>query len=80
MKYGCPVITSNVSSLPEAGGDAAIYIDPENTKDIAEKMEKVLSDTRLRESMIKKGFVHVKKFSWEKTAEETLDVLQKLVD
>ncbi len=78
MKYGCPVITSNVSSLPEAGGDAALYIDPENAKDIAEKITKILDNKDTREEMIKKGYEHLKKFSWEKAAKETLQVLQTL--
>jgi glycosyltransferase involved in cell wall biosynthesis len=48
------VITSNISSLPEAGGDAALYVDPENVDDIREKMEKLLKDDKLREDLIKK--------------------------
>ena len=78
MKYGCPVITSNVSSLPEAGGDAAVYFNPESTEEIAEKIEKVISSEKLREEMIKKGYEQIKKFSWEKTAKETLKVLEEL--
>lgn len=78
MKYKCPVITSNVSSLPEAGGDAALYVNPEETKDIAEKMEEVLSDKNLREKMVKKGEEQVKKFSWEKSAKEVLQVLEEV--
>lgn len=78
MKYGCPVITSNISSLPEAGGDAAVYINPESVKDITEKINKVLKDENLRKEMIKKGEAQVKKFSWEKTAKETLSALEKL--
>lgn len=79
MKNGCPVITSKISSLPEAGGDAALYIDPEDTSDIAKKIIKVLDDSKLRKSMIEKGLEHVKKFSWEKTATQTLKVLEELV-
>ncbi len=75
MKYGCPVITSNVSSLPEAGGDAAMYVDPLDSNDIAGKIEKVISSPTLREEMVKKGYTHIQKFSWEKAAKETLDVL-----
>ncbi len=78
MKYGCPVITSNVSSLPEAGGDAALYVDPMSVEDIAEKMEKVMSSPSLREEMVKKGYNHIRKFSWEKAARETLGILQEL--
>lgn len=76
MQYGCPVVTSNVSSLPEAGGEAALYIDPENVSDIVEKIQKVLNDENFRMEMIKKGKEHVKKFSWEKAAKETLAVLE----
>jgi glycosyltransferase involved in cell wall biosynthesis len=77
MKYGCPVITSNVSSLPEAGGDAAEYIDPESSGDIASKIEKVLNDKKLRDRMIEKGREQVKKFSWEKAANEVVDVFDR---
>lgn len=78
MKYGCPVLVSNVSSLPEAGGDAAIYFDPKDANDIKEKIEKVISNTKLRSEMIEKGKLQIKKFSWEKTARETLRVLESL--
>ncbi|MCL5439119.1 MAG: glycosyltransferase family 4 protein [Patescibacteria group bacterium] len=78
MVNGCPVLTSNVSSLPEAGGDAALYFDPKNPKDIASKIQRVIEDKKLRTEMIKKGYDQARKFSWEKTARETLDVLGKV--
>lgn len=78
MKYGCPVITSNVSSLPEAGGEAALYIDPLSVSDITAKMENIIKDKELRAKLIKKGLEQVKKFSWEKTARETLKVLEEI--
>ena len=77
MKFACPVVTSNISSLPEAGGDAAIYFDPEDTGDITEKMKKVLGDSKLRSDMIKKGHEQVKKFSWDRAAKEVIEVLEK---
>jgi len=80
MKNGCPVILSNISSLPEAGGNAALYIDPENVNDISEKIDKVLTDKKIRSDMIKKGYEQVKKFSWEKTAKETLRVLEGIAN
>ena len=80
MKYGCPVVTSNTSSLPEAGGDAALYFDPEDSSDIAEKIKKLLSDDKLKEDMIEKGYKQAKKFSWEKAAKETLHVLKEVVN
>jgi glycosyltransferase involved in cell wall biosynthesis len=78
MQYNCPVITSNVSSLPEAGGDAALYVDPTNVSDIADKMSSLLTNDELRKELIAKGQKQIKKFSWEKTAKETLEVLTKI--
>ena len=78
MQYGCPVITSNVSSLPEAGGDAALYCNPEDVDDITKNLKLITENLKLREEMIKKGYEQVKKFSWEKTARKTLDVLQEI--
>lgn len=79
MRYECPVVTSNVSSLPEAGGDAAIYFDPNNSQDIKDKIEKVLTDRNLREKMIEKGNIHYKKFTWEKSAKEVMDVIKESI-
>ena len=78
MKFGCPVLASNVSSLPEAGGDAAVYFNPEDADEMAEKIENVVSDPKLREEMIKKGYNQIKKFSWKKSAMKTLEVLESL--
>ena len=78
MQHGCPVITSKISSLPEAGGDAALYVDPGDVKDIAEKIKHVITNDKLREELIEKGKIQVRKFSWEKTARAALDVLQEV--
>jgi glycosyltransferase involved in cell wall biosynthesis len=78
MQYGCPVLVSNVSSLPEVGGDACLYFDPENADEIAQKIDLVISDEKQRKEMIEKGKIQVKKFSWEKTAKQTLQVLEEL--
>lgn len=78
MKQGCPVITSNISSLPEAGGEACLYVDPENIDDIAQKITKLVGNDKLRKELIEKGKAQVKKFSWEKTAKETLKVLEEV--
>ncbi|HSD98657.1 MAG TPA: glycosyltransferase family 1 protein [Patescibacteria group bacterium] len=78
MKYGTPVVTSKVSSLPEAGGDAALYVNPEDVSDIAKAMQKLLDNPKLRLELVKKGYEHIKKFSWEKSAKETLNVLQEM--
>jgi len=76
---GVPVITSNVSSMPEIGGNAAVYVNPRNVGDIRNKLKQVLEDKALREDLIKKGFNQVKKFSWEKTAKETIAVYQRIM-
>jgi glycosyltransferase involved in cell wall biosynthesis len=78
MSYGCPVIASNISSLPEAGGDAALYVDPLNIEDIKKKLEVITEDADLRQKLIKKGYEQVRKFSWEKTARETLKELENI--
>lgn len=79
MSCGLPVVTSNVSSMPEVGGDAAIYVNPEDIQDIKKKLKNVLEDTKLRGMMIEKGFNQVKKFSWEKTAEQTVEAYKGLI-
>lgn len=80
MANGCPVIVSNVSSLPEAAGEAALYVDPEKVEDIAEKMDSLLQNSSLREELVQKGLKQVKKFSWDKTARQTLEILHAMVD
>jgi len=79
MQYNCPGITSNVSSLPEAGGDAALYVDPEDVEDIAAKIVQLISNEQLRKELIAKGKEQTKKFSWEKSARQALEVLEEVV-
>jgi len=76
MSYGTPVITSNFSSLPEAVGDAAIMVNPYNLDELSRAMEMVLGDNNLKKYLIKKGYEQIKKFSWRKCAEETLNTLK----
>ncbi len=75
---GCPVITSNLSSMPEVGGDAALLVDPKNVEELAKAMRRILTDGKLKAEMIRKGFLNVKHFSWEKTARETLKVFEEV--
>src|SRR3989338_9253751 len=74
---GCPVITSNLSSMPEVAGKGAVFVDPYSVDDIVIGLRK-MEDRRLRMEMIKKGFENIKRFSWEKAARETLAVLESL--
>ncbi|MBU1255995.1 glycosyltransferase, partial [Patescibacteria group bacterium] len=72
---GCPVITSDVSSMPEVAGQGAILVEPRNIEQITKNMYKIISDNNLRKDLIEKGNQNVKRFSWEKCAQETLKVI-----
>ena len=61
-----PVVTSNVSSMPEAGGDAALYADPKNPSEIAQRLKSILDDPALRQQLVEKGRVQREKFSQHK--------------
>jgi glycosyltransferase involved in cell wall biosynthesis len=78
MACGCPAVTSNTSSLPEVVGEAGIMVNPYDTDGLAQAMRLVLTDDKLRDDMIRKGLEQSKKFSWEKTAEQTLEVYNKV--
>lgn len=78
---GTPVITSNLSSMPEVAGEGAILVDPYSIEEIADAMINVASHksqvtSKKRENLIREGFKNVQRFSWEKCARETLEVLE----
>lgn len=75
---GVPVITSNISSMPEIAGDGAILVNPSNTKTISEALQVILKDKEAVRELVKRGFENVKKFSWSKCAFETYSVYQKV--
>ncbi len=77
MACGTPVITSNVSSLPEVAGDAALLIDPLDVDGLAAAMRRVLSDGDLRRQMRAKGLEQARRFTWEETARRTLQVYEE---
>ncbi len=76
MQCGCPVITSNVSSLPEVAGDAALLVDPNSVEAIAGAMYDVLSNPSLRCQMQEKGLRQAGHFSWRRCAEQTLEAYE----
>lgn len=80
MACGCPVVTSNLSSLPEVVRDAGYLINPYDEDEIAKAMLEILKNENLKENLIKKGLERIKKFSWRKTAEETLEVYKEVLD
>jgi len=69
MANGTPVLASNISSLPEVLGDAALLVNPENVFEISKGMKHLLFDTSLRSDLIEKGFEQARKYSWKKSAE-----------
>ena len=76
---GCPVALSERSSLPEVGGNAACYFNPEDTNSMRDAIEKILYDQSIREKLVNRGYRQLAKFSWEKTAEDTFKVYSSLV-
>jgi len=79
MQSGCPVITSNNSTLPEVCGDAAYYVNPDNESEIAEGIVEILSNDRLRKHLIQNGLERAQKFSWEKTSFEHLKIIKRIL-
>ncbi len=77
QQKGIPVMTSYNSSLPEIAGDAALLVDPTDIDAIADAMLRLSQDEALRQQLIAAGHENVKRFSWEKAAQETLAVLEK---
>ena len=77
MACGTPVLTSGVSALPETAGDAALLVDPHAQEDIATGMERLLTDTGLRERLRAAGRDRAMRFSWEETARLTSQVLRR---
>lgn len=74
MACDCPVVASNRSSIPEVCSDAALLVDPYDPKAFADAILRILSNTELKKSLIKKGRLQVAAFSWERTAQETIEV------
>lgn len=78
MACGTPVVCSNAASLPEVVDQAALIFDPKNVNVMAEQIKLGLGNEKLRQDLIAKGFAQIKKFSWTKCAQETLDALKKI--
>ncbi|MCL1821250.1 MAG: glycosyltransferase family 4 protein [Prolixibacteraceae bacterium] len=79
MSASIPVICSNTTSLPEVGGDAAVYVDPANVEEIASAMEKISSDEELRKKLVERGNEQHKKFSWDKSADKLWESIETTV-
>jgi glycosyltransferase involved in cell wall biosynthesis len=79
MAGGVPVVTSNVSSMPEVGGEAALYVDPHDPADIAQKVVKAAEDSALRAALVQKGLARASEFTWRRTAKATLAVYDEIL-
>lgn len=78
MSVGTPVVTSQVTSIPEVTGDTALLVDPYNVPSIAKALDVIVTDAALRESFSKKGIAHAQQFTWDKTAEKVLESFNRI--
>lgn len=79
MQCGCPVITSDEGCMPEIAGESAYYFKGYDTESLSESISTVYHSEKLQKELIIKGFMQAKKFSWIKTAEQTVDVYKKVM-
>ena len=79
MACGAPVITGTGSALPEVAGDAALYVNPQDSDQLAVELERLVSDRALQRQLRNKGFERVKQFTWDRAAQKTLDLYREVV-
>lgn len=79
MAAGCPVISSNVASLPEVVGEAGLLIDPYNSRKLADSIMSLIKDESLRQLLIERGKHQAEKFSWRNSAIKLLDIFKQLI-
>jgi glycosyltransferase involved in cell wall biosynthesis len=80
MVSGCPVGAAKVSSLPEVGGDAVLYFDPNDTQDMQKVLQRLLTDKQLRAQLREKGLQRAQLFSWTHAAKATLELFEEIVE
>ncbi len=80
MAHGAPVISSDATCLPEIYGDAAVYFNPSSVLDMSNKIQEVLQNAKLRQKMIHAGKTQAQKYSWERTAKQTLKVYEQTLN
>jgi len=79
MQSGVPVLAGNLTSLPEIGGDSVLYCNPYSVESITEQLHVILTDTELRDELIKKGLERAKDFSWDFTARDLWQAIEKIM-
>ncbi|HET90218.1 MAG TPA: glycosyltransferase family 1 protein [Chloroflexi bacterium] len=77
LACGTPVLTSTLSSLPEAAGDAAMLVDPLDVDALAEGLQRLLTDAALRDDLRERGLIHASRFTWQRAAQETAQVYRR---
>jgi glycosyltransferase involved in cell wall biosynthesis len=77
MACGTPVLTSNISSLPEVAGEAALLVDPHNTAEIAAGMTQLITNPGLRRQLVERGYQQIQNFSWQKAAGQVFEILER---
>jgi glycosyltransferase involved in cell wall biosynthesis len=80
MKVGTPVITSNLTAMPEVAGDAAVLVDPYDVGEMVSEMSRLLQNNKLREELSKKGMERASHYSWERTSEQYLELYKEVCD
>ncbi len=80
MVHGCPVVSSDLTTLPEVHGDAAHYFDPYDIQDMAAKIDEVISNETLRKKLIEKGYENTKRFSWRRYTQQNLALFKELLN
>ena len=80
MQCGCPAITSPITSMPEIGANAVVYVDPDNIEEIKNSMQKLVEDISFKNRLIQLGFERVKEFSWQNTAEKTMQGYMRVIE
>ena len=79
MQCGTAVLASNIASIPEVCGNAALYVNPYSIKDISEKITLLCNDKKLVDNLVKRGFEQVNKFDWENSADKMLKIFYDLI-
>jgi glycosyltransferase involved in cell wall biosynthesis len=80
MAAGTPVITTKLSSIPEVAGSAALYIDPDDPATLIQALQALQTNNNLRSSLISSGKQQAGKFSWRRTANETINVYREVMN
>jgi glycosyltransferase involved in cell wall biosynthesis len=80
MQHGVPVACSNVSSLPEVAGDAALYFDPSSDREITQAIERLARDRRLADELVRRGYERCAVFTWNETARRTLATYRRAIE